>query len=708
MDRDEKLRRLTEYARRVAPESRVESLIETPAALESLTVSETAQREVREGLESVATGRRPTPAQERALEAIVLPDLRPAALIQGGTYRLTHRLWLHLNADAVRSQLETVIRSIGRVEVPDHPTLPYAGTGFVVGEGLLMTNRHVAEIFARGLGRRGLVFAPGRTAGIDFLREHPAAPAAPQPTLFLRVNRVEMIHPYWDMALLRVDGLPPAQAQLTLATVPPEGLVGRQVVVIGYPARDPRNDSRVQDDVFDSLYSVKRLQPGLARERKPVGSYGNRVSALTHDCSTLGGNSGSAVVDVETGQVVGLHFAGEYLLENYAVPAYALAADPRVVEAGVRFGGSVPPIPDMAVYWDQVENAAAQTSVGSTTLPVPPGAVSFVLPLQVTVSLLPVVTSPPQTPPTVSAAVPPAPQVYTPPPPLTSGGDTDPYAAGRKEFERSRERMYFDEARDRQERESYYAGLASDLSGDELTRQLADLVQRTHSRTPSYAPSRQLYPWVDLHPDLRLKSVYSGQTFDPLELISLDEQVERLRAERLEEFRTSESFAGPEALAAQQELIEAALPYNCEHVVPQSWFGKREPMRGDLHHLFTCESGCNSFRGNTPYFNFPPVEAVRQGCGRREGDRFEPTAGKGAVARATLYFLLRYPGKVRASDRRVLAERLATLLAWHKDETISVHEKHRNQAIAEIQGNRNPLIDHPEWAERLSWEATFT
>ena len=65
-------------------------------------------------------------------------------------------------------------------------------------------------------------------------------------------------------------------------------------------------------------------------------------------------------------------------------------------------------------------------------------------------------------------------------------------------------------------------------------------------------------------------------------------------------------------------------------------------MRGDLHHLFACESGCNSFRGNVPYFDFPDFEeAVRGECGKREEGRFEPANGKGAVARATLYFLLR-------------------------------------------------------------------
>ena len=44
-------------------------------------------------------------------------------------------------------------------------------------------------------------------------------------------------------------------------------------------------------------------------------------------------------------------------------------------------------------------------------------------------------------------------------------------------------------------------------------------------------------------------------------------------------------------------------------------------MRGDLHHLFACEVGCNSFRGNFPYCDFlDTLAAVRDACGRLEDD----------------------------------------------------------------------------------------
>jgi endonuclease G, mitochondrial len=266
-----------------------------------------------------------------AFEAIVLLRNRPVCFVERGRYADFAAPWQHLNAAAVRQALAPVVAAVGRIELADHPVLPYVGTGFVAGPGLVMTNRHVAELLCQGLGTR-LIYRPG-AAGIHFGRERNTHddrdPRA--------VTSAVMVHPYWDMALLRVDGL--ATAPLALAAIAGEEVVDRDVVVIGYPARDPRNDLVEQDRIFARTYNVKCVQPGKLRAARPAWSFGAEVPAQVHDASTLGGNSGSAVVDVATGQVVGLHFRGRYLVANYAVPMYELARDPRVVDAGVQFIG---------------------------------------------------------------------------------------------------------------------------------------------------------------------------------------------------------------------------------------------------------------------------------------------------------------------------------------------------------------------------------
>jgi endonuclease G len=164
-----------------------------------------------------------------------------------------------------------------------------------------------------------------------------------------------MVHPFWDMALLKVDGLPNSQA-LPLSTQKPEDLINEDVVVIGYPARDDRNDLAVQDRIFEGKYFVKRLAPGVVRERASIQSFENKVNALTHNASTLGGNSGSAVVDVKSGKVIALHFAGVYLVANYAVPMYELARDRRLEK--LNFDGSVPKTSDWDAAWNSTEKVA--------------------------------------------------------------------------------------------------------------------------------------------------------------------------------------------------------------------------------------------------------------------------------------------------------------------------------------------------------------
>lgn len=270
------------------------------------------------------------------------------------------------------------------------------------------------------------------------------------------------------------------------------------------------------------------------------------------------------------------------------------------------------------------------------------------------------------------------------------------------EFKANLDRQYYDAPADVAAREEYYRNLRDDLTPAARFQVLSNLLRETHGERPPYKPARQLYPWVDLRPNRKLHSIYSGREFEPEELIRRDIETERRREETLARRAATESLGaeGLEALAAE---LEAAMPFNCEHVVPQSWFEKEEPMRGDLHHLFACEPKCNSFRGNTPYFGFSGSdEAVMTDCGRREGSRFEPNGGKGAVARATLYFLLRYPRQISGDDV-FPADRLETLLAWHAADPPGDYERHRNQSIAEKQGNRNPLIDYPEWARQIDF-----
>lgn len=253
-------------------------------------------------------------------------------------------------------------------------------------------------------------------------------------------------------------------------------------------------------------------------------------------------------------------------------------------------------------------------------------------------------------------------------------------------------RTYYDAEKDKQDINQYYAGIDfRGLSNKESFQGLHDLIVTTHHEQFRYQKSgHHLETWVDLHPNGKFKSLYSGKSADPEVVIQSE-------------------FAN--LTISNMVPDENGELLNIEHVVPQSWFLKKEPMRGDMHHLFYCEVKCNSFRGNKNYHDFPEYnpENSREnkivekcGMGETNENEFEPEYGKGMVARATLYFLVRYPDKILNKFKNEID--IPLLLKWHNEfPPTSEFEKHRNQAIFELQGNRNPFIDFPEIASKVDF-----
>jgi len=399
MDRIERTKRLQVMLKQVAPKNSLESVARPPRAesnLESFNPDDPTQA-IESGIQKLAEDRFQdvTDDEQFQLEAIVLPKNRPVAFVTGNsTYDDIPDPWESLNAVEIKAGISRLLPAIGRIELPLSAFIPYGGTGFIVGKGRLMTNRHVAQLFSQGLGTH-IKYQAGGSA-IDFKRQTDT-PESDRSAL-LTVRGVELIHPFWDMAILNVDGLPDAGI-LKLSVKSPEDLFNEDVVVCGYPARDDRNDLKLQDKIFEGKYYVKRLQPGKIQQRSKIRSFENMVNAITHDASTLGGNSGSAVIEVKTGEVVALHFGGVYLKANYAVPMYELARDRRLSPL-LNFAGQLTPTNEFDPAWraaEGTENPTAPplvapkaeptpTPVRSGLSPASPTA-SWTIPLHITVSV---------------------------------------------------------------------------------------------------------------------------------------------------------------------------------------------------------------------------------------------------------------------------------------------------------------------------------
>ena len=267
-------------------------------------------------------------AERLGLRAIVQQEGRPAIVVRDGDFGDPPALWSHL--DGRRERIREVIARAGRVEVDGHPDHAWVGTASLVAPATLMTNRHVAATFCRRGRRRSWTFRPGMSSRIDFLREQDSADA-----LQFEVTEAIGVHEDHDLALLRIEHLAdgrPLPEPLSVAGSSPPSVLGREVYLVGYPMSDPtRNEPETIARIFRDVFDVKRLQPG-----RTVGTSTAR-SALEHDCSTLGGNSGSPLVDLETNLVIGLHFGGTYEVGNYAVPLWMLVDDPLLRAGGIDF-----------------------------------------------------------------------------------------------------------------------------------------------------------------------------------------------------------------------------------------------------------------------------------------------------------------------------------------------------------------------------------
>jgi len=156
--------------------------------------------------------------------------------------------------------------------------------------------------------------------------------------------------------------------------------VTKAVTTIGYPAYDSRiREPDLMERIFGRIYDKKRLAPGAVTQLDET--------RIWHNCTTLGGNSGSVVLDLESGKAFGLHFSGSFLTTNYAVRADVVGQLLDDVRAGRRRPEARAARQPLPV---DVRMAVSQRGADGA------GTASVTIPLTVTVSLgAPVGRAPP-------------------------------------------------------------------------------------------------------------------------------------------------------------------------------------------------------------------------------------------------------------------------------------------------------------------------
>jgi len=230
-------------------------------------------------------------------------------------------------------------------------------------------------------------------------------------------------------------------------------------------------------------------------------------------------------------------------------------------------------------------------------------------------------------------------------------------------------------------------------------------------------------------------SASSTDTWDILEIADEDP----LNAGRILDVYRNRSYAKVTDRAGSTSTNK----YNREHTWPKSLgfpsetgnLGLPNSPHTDTHMLYLSDANYNADRGNKPYGNC-------SGCTERPTEVYNGQGGgtgvypgnsnwfntsvfqtwgkrRGDMARAVLYMAIRYEGGthpttgqsepdlemtdnasliVGTSSSPAYMGLLSTLLAWHQADPPDAAERARNEVIFSFQGNRNPFIDHPEWA----------
>lgn len=262
----------------------------------------------------------------RNLEVVVHTDgTRPSFMIRNGVPDLKSSPageWpgaIEVDSADFRSALACV----GRIDEPS-ASQGFQGTGTLVAPNIVLTNRHVLQAIGSQASDGRWTIKPN--AAIDFGHEYKATDTLNRRVIksvifagAIPIDPYNIVHSKFDAALLELEPVArgtPAPACLPLDFTNALDTLDKRLFLVGYPA-DPgyrHTPPSLLEQLFSSTFGYKRLAPGLVMT--PTESLPNnpRKWSLGHDATTLGGNSGSAIIIIgRYGASAGLHYGGSWV-----------------------------------------------------------------------------------------------------------------------------------------------------------------------------------------------------------------------------------------------------------------------------------------------------------------------------------------------------------------------------------------------------------
>lgn len=263
-----------------------------------------------------------TEREYMALEAIVLLKGRPAMRYTDGRVEMPvgddNERWMTFVATA-RSKINAASAKVGQVGIsaPGSSMVTHVGTAWRLGEDLVVTNRHVVAELVADITRPRAEWklSPSKPGIVNFsVTDNPKSVKRFAIAGLLYCAPEETV----DFAVLRLErGADAFPAALPLDWSADSARAGEEIYIVGHPYRPWASEEVVT--VFQRADGFKRCSPGT------VTAVSQFEHAFEHDCSTLGGNSGSCVLTVREHKVIGLHYGGRDVNEVTAMGEANLA-----------------------------------------------------------------------------------------------------------------------------------------------------------------------------------------------------------------------------------------------------------------------------------------------------------------------------------------------------------------------------------------------
>jgi S1-C subfamily serine protease len=247
--------------------------------------------------------------------------------VESGTGRPLRYPEAQMNESGVTVQNSgepTTLTPDGKAAIAEYE---FVGTGFYVGDGFVLTNRHIAQPWLADDRAQSLSSSVKGQPRLRKLSAYFPEHKQPIPLKFkVAASRDDLA-----VCLLDIKELPTDIPLLPLETNQDAVAVGKTVVMMGYPSGPDRLLALLDDaesrGIQQRYTSLDALLGYLAESRRiqPLTTQGNitdlDVRRIAYDARTAEGGSGAPVFG-PTGRVIGVNFAlfTENQASNFAVP----------------------------------------------------------------------------------------------------------------------------------------------------------------------------------------------------------------------------------------------------------------------------------------------------------------------------------------------------------------------------------------------------